>query len=346
MEIIYNCLYKIDINNNLVTKEEFGEDCNIKTYIIKLLDKSIENEGDREYIFENSSTTMKTYLDSMINNTIERDNISLKIAERLLQEETTTQLRMDHLVEILKGILIISYVKMTETENKLIISKADYNEFIEENTGSLKSGLPTKKKVFKAFIANVKRIDGSISKLITYDLNTKRTTYWWKDFLELEEKRSDERNTELAYNAIKNKILNPIKKDFKRDWLCLSNITIGYFRGEGIFDLDFYRDIIIGNYTPYDDKLPINQLKEKINKLTSQYKFDCRFNKKPDIIKDKFKNILNLTPEIDLVIKHNVANIENTFVPYIDKENKRYIAIMSEDGYEYAKGCQQNIENE
>ena len=190
MEIIYHSLFKVDITEQNVQLQEFAENDNVNTYIMELLQNVSDNEGDREYIFEESSLTMKTFINQFISGE-ERDTTSEEIANRLLQEETRAQEKIAHLKkEIHKGVLIISYVKMTETENKVVISKADYNEFIEEISGNLSSGLPTKKKIFKAFIANISN-DGEndeITKLVTYDSNTSKASYWIKDFLDSDKK--------------------------------------------------------------------------------------------------------------------------------------------------------------
>lgn len=340
MEIIYHSLFKVDITEQDVLLQEFAQNDNVNTYIMELLQNVSDNEGDREYIFEEGSLTMKTLINQFISGE-DRDETSEKIANRLLQEETRAQEKITHLKkEIHKGVLIISYVKMTETENKVVISKADYNEFIEEISGNLSSGLPTKKKIFKAFIANIcnNGENDEITKLVTYDSNTSKASYWIKDFLELIEVRDDVKNTMTAYNSVKRDILNPLrkKKEFKADWLCLSNATIAYFRGEGEFDIAHYRDTIIGSYQPMEDTLDINKLKERITTLPEKYKFDNKFSKKPGVIKDKFKFTIKLSEEMDLIIKHDVANPKKTFKAY-ETDGRKYIAILSEEGFDYAQ---------
>ena len=345
--IIFHRLYKVDITTNEVALQEFAENVNVNNYVIELLNDVAENEGDREYTFEDGSLSMKTFLNNIISD-IDRDDTSELIGQRLLQKEKDAQEKIVQLRrEIIKGILNISYVQMTETEYKIIISKADYNEFLEEVTGKIRNGLPTKKKIFKSFIANVSLIAGedTITKLVTYDLNTTKASYWWKEFLELKEIRDDEKNTLNAYNSIKVKILDPIRKKHKRDWLCLSNATVAYFRGEGDFDFIHFRDNIIGNYIPNDPNLDMADIKDKINKLPKQDKFDLRFTKKPNIVKDKIKNVISLTDEIDLVIKHDVSSVDATFKPYLDAEGKKYLAIRSDKGYLYAQNQQQGDEN-
>ena len=42
---------------------------------------------------------------------------------------------------------------------EIVICKADYTEFIEETTGEKKNGLPTKKKIFKLYLAIIQSED-------------------------------------------------------------------------------------------------------------------------------------------------------------------------------------------
>lgn len=344
MELIYHCLYKVDIAAQDVELQQFDENENVNNYIMALLQSVSDSEGDREYLFEENSLTMKTYLGRIIDDE-DRDKTSESIANRLLQEETQAQQKIAHLNKhIQKGILIISYIQMTEIEYKIIISKADYNEFIEEVTGNLRSGLPTQKKIFKSFIANVTvgEGDSEITKLVTYDSNTTKAVYWSKGFLELIEIRDDEKNTLTAYNAIKKDIIEPLRKKHKADYLCLWNATVAYFRGEGDFDLVHYRDNIVGNYQSMDNTLKLDNVKTKIDKLPAKYKFDSKFTKKPNVVKDKFKNTIKLSNEIDLVIKHDVANPKKTFIPYQDNEGNEYIGILSPEGFKYAQNHHDN----
>ena len=86
-----------------------------------------------------------------------------------------------------------------------------------------------------------------------------------------------------------------------------------------------------------DNTLKLTTVKTKIDNLPTKYKFDHSFTKKPNVVKDKFKNTIKLSSEIDLVIKHDVANPKKTFVPYKDDEGNEYIAILSPEGFEYAQ---------
>lgn len=344
MEILFHHLFKIDIIEDNVTPLEYEDDKNVKKYVMDLLDVVSENEGDREYIFQAGALTIQTYIDNIVldNNRLE---VSTQIAQRLLEKEKQAQAALNLNTQIQKGVLIISYVKVTETQCKVIITKADYNEFIEETSGFLKNGLPTKKRIFKAFIANIDigERPHTITKLMTYDSNTKKSTFWTKDFLEINETRGDEYNTELAFRMIKTKILSPInkKRDQKADYFCLWNMTVAYFRSEGEFDMDHYVNDIIGAYQPFSDSLLIEDLKEKIQRLPEEYKFDRKFHKVPNCITSKFKETIKLSDEMDLLIKHDVPDASSIFVSKMI-DGQRYLAIRSDEGYERFKLQQDN----
>ena len=153
MEVSYIQLVKIDHDNNNVVVEPIDEQENIKHYVMDMLATISENVGEREYIFKDGEETMKTYLNSFIKED-NKDEITLNIAKRLLSKEKDAQIKYAHITQIQKGIMLASLCKMTDRDYKVIIVKADYSEFLEEASGEKRNGLPTKKKIFKSFIAN------------------------------------------------------------------------------------------------------------------------------------------------------------------------------------------------
>lgn len=350
MEPIFNHLYKVDINKNAAEKSEFQESEALKNYVMNVLEKVTSSVGDREYQFQPESITMKTWLNNIIVQQEEEiENTCLSIANRLLIMEANTQEKIEHLrKEIQKGMLIISFVNMNlseRTEKKIIISKADYAEFIEETSGNLKTGLATKKKIYKAFVANISLVEGEecITKISTYDTNTTMATYWWKEFLELEVVRKNDINTKKAFDAIEKEILNPLQRDYKQDYLHLWNLTLGYFRLEGEFSIDHYRDEIVGHYQPFDTSLSVSDLQAKCNDLPSKGNFDRRFDKDIKGIKGKkLKKTLPLTNEIDLVIKDSIANMQEVLQGYINAAEEKFLMIKSDKGYEYAEKIRTN----
>ena len=211
MKIEFYTFLKIDKTEDTVSDENFENSDNIQNYIEELIDSCVNNEGDREYIFEPTLETTKNHIENIIKND-DRKEKCRSLAERLLVVEKEANDTIKYLgKEIPKGILMIALVKDTEIDNyKFVIAKADYSEFLEESTGDKRSGLPTKKKIFKSFIMNYfygeETLD--VQKILTYDANVSRALYWWKTFLELKEVRDNKKNTMTAYNSIKKKLTN------------------------------------------------------------------------------------------------------------------------------------------
>lgn len=339
MDVSYIQLVKIDHDNNSVVVESIDEQENIKQYVMDMLETISKNIGEREYIFKDSEETMKTYINSFINED-NKDETTLNIAKRLLSKEQEAQIKYAHITQIQKGIMLASLCKMTDREYKVIIAKADYSEFLEEASGEKRNGLPTKKKIFKSFIANVTIVDGvySISKMVTFDVNSSQAKYWYNDFLDLEAKLDDEANTKKAFDEINARVLTPIKKESKDDYWCLYNATLRYMRSDGEFDIEYYANEILGKYTPTNPNVKVKDLSKRTLELPEKRNFDRKFIKVPKAIKKKIKAIIPLTEDISLSVADNSnPSLKNVIKPYEDKEGHKYIMVKSDEGHSYAK---------
>ena len=344
MEIEYLKLIKIDHENNNVEEEPLHEEGNVRDYVMDIIGQITDNAGERRYKFKDGELTMKTWIGDVVNDN-ERDERATSIAKRLLEKEDAAQQRYHNITDIQKGILLVTYCKMTETEYKIVICKADYTEFIEETTGEKKNGLPTKKKIFKSFAANITVNAGAYSfgDMVTFDVNAKQSKYWYDEFLDLKALHDDGENTERAFSYLKSKILDPVRKKSKSDYLVLWNSTVAYMRSEGEFSMDYYADNILAVYQPEGEGLNMNELARKAKALPQQYDFDCRFQKVPSKIKAKLKNEIKLTDDIELVLKKDVPHLSRTIKAREEEDGAKYIMIRSVEGYEYAENLA-NIE--
>lgn len=338
MNVEYLKLIKIDHDENTVVPEEMGEDGNVREYVLSILDQINDNAGDRIFEFKPEEMTMRTLLNNLVTGE-DRDAQALSVANRLLTKENEAQQRYRQITEIQKGILLIAYCNMAENEYKVVICKADYTEFIEEATGQKKNGLPTKKKIFKSFSANVTANAGvfTFGKMVTYDVNSAQTKYWYDEFLDLKACLNDAENTKRAFEYINTKILLPINKIYPREYLRLWNITVGYMRSEGEFSIDHYADVILGTYQPEEERLDMAVLSAKARDLPERWNFDRRFTKDTKAVKSKFKKEYDLTNDIKLVLNQNIPDLDRTIIAHEDDEQNKYIMIRSEIGYSLAK---------
>lgn len=347
MTVEYLKLIKIDHENNIVQEEPLNSEGNVKDYVMDIVGQITDNAGERRYKFKDDELTMKTWIGDIVNN-INRDSRAMDIANRLLQKEDDAQQRYHTITEIQKGILLIAYCKMTDTKYKMVICKADYTEFIEETTGEKKNGLPTKKKIFKSFAANITVNAGAYSfgEMVTFDVNSKQSKYWYDEFLDLKALHDNGENTERAFNYLKSKILDPVKKKSKSDYLVLWNTTVAYMRSAGEFSMGHYADNILAVYKPEENSLNMNELAIKAKALPAKHDFDSRFEKVPSKITAKMKNEIKLTNDITLVLKQNIPHIERTIVPHEETDGTKFVMIQSEDGYKYAEKLKQIAEKQ
>lgn len=347
MEIEYLKLIKIDHENNSVSEENLAELENIKNYVMAIVKQITEHKGDRRFEFKKTEYTMKNLIDNVVKNQ-DRDAQAVAMAKRLLKKENAKQKQIGTLSEIQKGVMLVAFCKMTANEYKVIICKADYSEYIEEISGEKKRGLDVRRKIFKSFAANVTLNAGAIDygEIVTYDVNTKRAVYWYDEFLDLVELLSNERNTELAWFAIKARVLVPIYKKYKKDYLVLRNASLRYMKSEGEFSMDDYADNILAPYQPIDPKLNMDELVTIAKGLPEKNGFDNIFAKVPAKITAKLsKDEIPLTPDIDLLIKNEIPKLEETIQPY-ESNGVKYIMVQSEDGFNFAEGLKKKDETQ
>ncbi len=347
MTVEYLKLIKIDHENNVVQEEPLNNEGNVRDYVMDIITQITDNAGERRYEFKDDELTMKTWIGHIVNND-ERDDYATRIANRLLEKENAAQLRYHTITDIQKGILLIAYCKMTDIEYKMVICKADYTEFIEETTGEKKNGLPTKKKIFKSFAANITVNAGTYSfgEMVSFDVNSKQSKYWYDEFLDLKALHDNAENTERAFNYLKSKILKQVWRKSKSDYLVLWNSTVAYMRSEGEFSMEHYADNILAVYKPEENSLDMNELANKAKTLPAQHDFDSRFEKVPSKITAKIKNEIKLTNDITLLLKQDIPHIERTIVPHEEEDGTKYVMIQSEDGYKYAEKLKHIAENQ
>jgi hypothetical protein len=234
----------------------------------------------------------------------------------------------------IKGILVISLIENGD-KKKLVISKADYNEFLDVLDYRKKQGFPIKKKIYKAFLAN---IDGVIvEKVAVYDTNPIFTVYWYRDFLELKKIHTDEHNTEEVFKIIEQKVLNPLKKDHKADYFELWNASVRYFRVKEEFILNDYVEDILTKHQAHSKDLDIEVRVTNLRNTIERHNVDARFKIISQILNKKLKNSISLTQEIELKIKDSIPNLEKIIKSVTLDDDSKWVMIRSDEGYEYFK---------
>ena len=328
-------IFSIDIGQSkieVIDHSQYGIDFN--SYLLGLIELIIKGGSGRSFRFDRESTEVRAQISRVI---AEEDfnDITQTISARLLSCEQVISEKMAKLkVEIQKGIVVQALIN-EDGIDRFVICKAEHNEFLNEVDFKKSKGLPIKKKVFKAVICYLK--SSTVQNVLVYDSNPNLSQYWWKDFLELTKVYSDEDNTENAFDAIDKNIFNKLKKEFPQDYTFLRNSTVRYFRAKDSFNMQDYLDEGLGEYKPYNEKLNIHDLKEKIKKLPTESKnpFDEQFNIVKDKIKARFINKIHLTHQIDLVLKEDIFDLKSVVTAWKDTDGTKYVKIKSIEGYKY-----------
>ena len=347
MEIIFNRLFRIDIEKNQVTPMPLRDELSdLKSYVKELVTKILAGSDSKSFQFSSETTEVRGLIETILkareNNASVYDSATLAIAKRLLNEEIVSQAKVLKLgIEIHKGVLVVSLVKFDNNTTKIVISKAENDEFLDDVNYKLLRGLPVRKKIYKAFICEVDE-NKTITKIAIYDTNSTYSVYWWREFLELTEIHSDDYNTKKAFEVIEANILTPIKKYSKPDYITLWNTTVHYFRCKPEFSMeDFLGNTIIG-YQPFDDRVKPDKIEKEIRSLPLKHNFDSKFSIVQKLITKQFKKTISLTYQIDLQFKEDIPDLNNVIKPYEELDGTKYVMIKSEQGYDYFKRKQNN----
>ena len=334
-------LHHIDVSTNKVEKTDINiKKTTIANYVESLIDEILSSPNKREYLFKDGDTEVKSTIPIIIR---KEDNYKEKLltnAKRLLEKEVKTDKQLQKTLgnKVQRGSLMQIHFKQGKTDN-LLICKVEHDEILNEKSFEINRGLNTKKKVFKAFLhflPNEDR-DGSI-----YLNDKNESKYWWYDFLELDQIKTDEENTEKSIDKIISTIASTSKKkEFEFDMTILRNSVVGYFRNNKQFNFTDLLENLFDKYQPLNKSFPIERVKEKLNNLTEDNSFDKQFTIISSKIGKRKKQTIKVGPGLSLKVEEFVNNIETIFKPY-NVAGEHGMVILTDEAYQYAK---ENAEN-
>ena len=195
--------------------------------------------------------------------------------------------------------------------------------------------LPNTKQVLKNALFELNE-EGEFENIFLSDTNSDISKYWYKDFLELEEMTTDERNTSETFKIIMTEIKKGLKKEAPADYIFCRNQCIGYFKTKENFDLDVAMSEIFLSYTFDNEEIEKGKCKivEKIHKKIDDSNLDTQFILKKEVIKDrktKFREVLN--QGISIEIEGHLNDIKNN-IHSQEQDGEKYIIIKAtEDAY-------------
>lgn len=236
-----------------------------------------------------------------------------KIAKRLVKAQEDTRKARPALRPPKKGNLI-QVLAETEDEFLVVISLIDSKRFIDDNDLKYRSGMlegnETSNKSAKFYI-NKKTLE--FNKIIlSGKSNQGISNYWYDKFLELNETRSDIKNTTTAYAALKSS-LDVFKKKFPVDGMDLKNTLGVYFSHSKSFNFEECVSYLLDNYEQKDTGWDKERFKNDLLSCNKNGIFDNTFNiDNKDIAKylNNLKVVVNSNMEIK--IKKPLETMENS----------------------------------
>jgi hypothetical protein len=340
MENIFDSIHSMDLEGVKLEKRSATEGA-IEEYIIDLIKKSRINKNKRAFKFASETVELHTLVMEIVNTGFDQkiliDNTD-RIAKRWFDKEKDTQEKYSQIMSLPKGSLIQSYFQ-TRDSFLFLIAKIEHEDYIDEIEYNKQVGLPFDKRILKTCIIELKEVetvyeedeDGvpkfDVDNIYVTDSNAKIATYWYKDFLELEELNTNEMNTRTAFKAIDWEI-KKVKKSSPPDYTLLRNNLIGYFKTKEDFTIDNVIEYVFGDYPAESQELDLEKVKRDIRALPKKKNFDTQFS----IIKKEVKARRNydVNDKIEIRLKDHIDRMRDV-VYSEEKRGDKFIVIKTEN---------------
>lgn len=325
-------VYPIDLTQSSAQRIEVPKTAGIFDYAQNLIGTLLKDETNRVFKFGLTSG-MRSSIDELARG--DYSSSPQTIADRLLGTEKTTQKQYEQITTLLKGSLLQACFT-TDKQKYVLITKVDHHAFLDEGDLTKHSGMPYQDDSLRVLKACLVRIapDGSFEKATVYDTNVRIAEYWWKEFLQLEEERTDDHNTRVAFAAMEHLLATQVKPKSKADYNFLWNDLVSYFRTHRNIRHKRLVKNVLGNYAPSVPEIDAEDLKVKAGKLPDQKNFDQQFQVQQKVNEAKYKNVIELTPNLKLLMKDGVPDLDTKVIPF-DENGVKGIKIVTEWGWEH-----------
>lgn len=313
--IISNALHHLDIGQKKCTTANIPvEASDLEQYLDELLIEIQLKPQRRAYKVSNVHTQFGTSLVDFFS----RQNLPLNtkataLAERLLRIELDTESKYGHLNASGTGLLkkgsFLQFIYREKGDLFYLGVKVEHQSFLDETDFKRKIGLGESHKIYKACKVKFES-NGEFEAATVFDTNTKPSAYWWRDFWELSEQRTDAHNTETAITAVL-KELNTFKRSSPVDYSILRNASIAAFKQNAPMDFDQFVTSTFVSYVPTDPSIQekLNKTVKKLKDLPSEKKFDSHFQLSPDAVPFRRRTV-PVTNEISISYDEGIPNLD------------------------------------
>jgi hypothetical protein len=330
--ILSTALHHLDIDQGtcVATPIPVGAS-DLENYLGELLAEIQSKPQKREYRLSDPRTQFGTSLAAFFaQNDLTQSPEADAMAQRLLRIELATEDKYGHLKttgtsHVKKG----SFLQFKYHEHgdiHYLGVKVEHQSILDEVDFKRKIGLGESQKIYKACKVRFDPV-GEIGNPLIFDTNAKPSRYWWYDFWELAEMRTDAHNTEQAITAVC-RVLAPLKKSSPADHTLLRNAAVAAFKQSGRMNFDQFITDTFANYQPIEPGVSqdLSQMVLKMRGLPDQRKFDSQFELAPSAVPYRRVN-LPLTREITLSYDEGMPNLEDKIWASKTRDGKDVVVV-------------------
>lgn len=320
--IEYYSIYDIDVkegtHDNIDLK--LNSDHDLLKFLKKVASNTRTSTSKRQATFTLNSPVRVGLEKILIND--DRSLHSQNIAQILFESEEKYAEKVERLNrELKKGSLVITIFTMGE-DKLLMLSKIDFEKFLEKDTLQSTLGLPEEKALLKSCLIEIS--DDKLSDtLLLADSNGSIAKYWWDEFLKSTLTFTDKENTKKAFSTIEQAISN-VKNVSSVDHRDLRNNLVSYFKTSKDYNHEQMIERVLGDFEPESEEVDVNKLKEKLNKIPSKAKFDGNFGIDSKEVRARAKKVYDLGNDIELITRSGTGNIYS-----IDRGGDNYVAVRT-----------------
>jgi len=314
MELILSDIRVIDRDKKVTHSKEIPAE--FALYLQQILDTITNNKVVKEYEPRDENTfVLKKIKQILFNESVEKKTKEYfkDIAQRLLEKELDAQQRVNQLnIELQIGSLIQAVFYNDDSEEYLyLLAKVEHTSFVNDEDYSFQTGFQKElKKVFKSCIFLIDGETYSVKGVKIY--LDKVAKYWFDDFLELQEKTSDEINTDRAFKSINSYLNRTMKKKHPEDRTVIRNTFINYFRTHELIDFEKMISDIFDNYQSVSiEKTEQESIRKHLLSLPSKKGFDSLFTVSLTALKARIRTTYDLYPGIKLRVEDNLEKIQS-----------------------------------
>jgi hypothetical protein len=324
-------LHRIDLAQQTIgNPQSISGKGDFDSYVSTLMDEIQQSTRYKSFRFPSLQTEVARQVLNVAPNNWEQS--SQVIADRLFRVEKESQDRLRHMIDLRRGSLV-QILGEVNKQKTVVITKVDHDEYLDEVQLTTHLGLPIRQRTQKVAVFTFEK-NNSIKEIHVSDTNNKISLYWWKDFLEVEELRSSEKNTTLAFTSIDNVLSKEVRKKSKSDYWTLRNSVIGFFRSNEDFTFDDLLQSVFHGYTPDNSSLDMGNLYSKVKDLPTKHDFDSQFEVSISSIKARIKNEIKLAENLQLRITGEINNLDSLIDTGKAKGGRKFIRIYSDTGYD------------